>query len=143
MAVRPIQPEELQKAIELYCVGSGVTASEGEDHGQKRYLLSPGDIVVRLEDGRIITDSQSTYEKLCEILMDLRQTEPVNAPKRPHLRRPRQIPHRPKKARFGALVKPPQPARDVQVSELTLNDIKDFICPEATDQEAYIKVGRS
>lgn len=28
--------------------------------------------------------------------------------------------------------------RDVQVAELTMGDIKDFICPSATDQEAFM-----
>lgn len=28
--------------------------------------------------------------------------------------------------------------RDVQVSDLTLQDIKDYICPKATDQEAFM-----
>ena len=143
MAARPIRPEEFQKALELYCVGTGKTVSEGEDHGQKRYLLSPGDIVVRLEEGRIITDSQSTYEKLCEILMDLRQVEavkiePTNAPKTAISPQPKAIsPSGQRKSGNGALVKVAAP-RDVRVSELTLEDIKNFICPEANDQEAFM-----
>ncbi len=75
MAARPISEDEFRKALDLYCVGSGVTASEGEDHGLKRFLLSPGDIIVRLEEGRIITDSQSTFEKISEILMEVRLEE--------------------------------------------------------------------
>jgi len=80
MASRPVSEAEFRKAMELYCVSSGVIASEGEDQGKKRFLLSPGDIIVRLEEGRIITDSQSTYEKLAEVLMDMRAQEPASAP---------------------------------------------------------------
>jgi len=80
MASRPVSEAEFRKAMELYCVSSGVIASEGEDQGKKRFLLSPGDIIVRLEEGRIITDSQSTFEKLAEILMDMRAQEPASAP---------------------------------------------------------------
>jgi hypothetical protein len=80
MASRPVTDEEFKAALKAYCESSGSTASEGEDHGQKRFLLFPGDIIVRLEGGRIVTDSQSTYEKLAEILMDMRQAEPASAP---------------------------------------------------------------
>ena len=80
MASRPVSEAEFRKAMELYCISSGVIASEGEDQGKKRFLLSPGDIIVRLEEGRIITDSQSTYEKLAEVLMDMRAQEPASAP---------------------------------------------------------------
>ncbi len=76
MAARPISPEELKKALELYAVGAGTTVSEGEQDGKKRYLLSPGDIIVREEGGRLICSSQSTYEKLSEIIMEMRQGEP-------------------------------------------------------------------
>lgn len=143
MAARPIRPEEFQKALELYCVETGSSFSEGEDHGQKRFLLSPGDIVVRLEEGRIITNSHSVFEKLCEILMDMRQAEavkiePTNAPKTAISPSPRGIvPPRQEKSNGGHLVKAAAP-RDVQVSELTLDDIKNFICPEANDQEAFM-----
>jgi len=131
MAAGPIQPEEFAKALELYCVGTGTTASEGEDHGQKRYLLSPGDIVVRLEEGRIITDSQSTYEKLCEILMDLRQVEAASAPKTATSRQPKAIsPSGQRKSGNGAMAKP--------LNNLTTQDIINYINPKATEQEAYL-----
>ncbi len=76
MAARLISPEELKKALDIYCVGAGTTISEGEQDGKKRYLLSPGDIIIREEEGRLICGSQSTYEKLSEIIMEMRQGEP-------------------------------------------------------------------
>ncbi len=57
-------------------MAAGCTVSEGEQDGKKRYLLSPGDIIVREEGGRLICSSQSTYEKLSEIIMEMRQGEP-------------------------------------------------------------------
>ena len=77
----PVTESELKKALEMLCVADGKKFSEGEDEGKKRYLLSPGDIIVRLEEGRIVTDSQSTYEKLCETLMEMRSTENKQQPK--------------------------------------------------------------
>ena len=71
----PVTESELKKALEMLCVADGKQVSEGEDQGKKRYLLSPGDIIVRLEEGRIVTDSQSTYEKLCETLMEMRSSQ--------------------------------------------------------------------
>ena len=79
MAARPITEAEFKHALDLHCVATGLTASEGEDQGKKRFLLSPGDIIVRLEGGRIMTDSQSTHEKIAEIIMDMRAQEPASA----------------------------------------------------------------
>ena len=77
----PVTESELKKALDMLCVADGKQVSEGEDQGKKRYLLSPGDIIVRLEEGRIVTDSQSTYEKLCEILIEMRSAETKQQPK--------------------------------------------------------------
>jgi len=77
----PVTESELKKALEMLCVADGKQFSEGEDQGKKRYLLSPGDIIVRLEEGRIVTDSQNTYEKLCETLMEMRGAESKQPPK--------------------------------------------------------------
>ena len=78
----PVSESELKKALEMLCVADGLTKSEGEDQGKKRYLLSPGDIIVRLEEGRIICDSQTIHEKVAEIIMDLRQSEKPQEPTR-------------------------------------------------------------
>jgi len=78
----PVSESELKKALDMLCIADGKEFSEGEDQGKKRFLLSPGDIIVRLEEGRIICDSQATHEKIAEIIMDLRQSqEPASAPK--------------------------------------------------------------
>ncbi len=78
MATRPISPEELKKALDLYCI-DGIVASEGEQDGKKRYLLSPGDVIVREEAGRLICSSQAVFEKLSEIIITTREAEPVDA----------------------------------------------------------------
>lgn len=79
----PVTESELKKALDMLCVADGKQVSEGEDQGKKRYLLSPGDIIVRLEEGRIICDSQAIYEKVAEIVMDLRQSERPREPSAP------------------------------------------------------------
>lgn len=139
MAARPITDEEFRKALDMYCVASGITASEGEDHGQKRFLLSPGDITVRLEDGKIVTTSQSTYEKISELVMEMRQTEPASVPKskdRPV--RGMNTPVIPRKPVCGPTAMQDMPIRDIQVAELTMADIKEYLCPKATDSEAFM-----
>ncbi len=143
MAARPIEPEEFQKALELFCVGTGRAYSEGEDQGKKRFLLSPGGEAVCLEDGKIISSSQDIYEKLCETIMDMRAatqtSRPVIAPKTATSRPARVItPPNQEKPRFGAITRSPATVRDIQVAEMTLDDIKEFICPSATDQEAMM-----
>ncbi len=87
MAARIVSEAEFKQALGMLCVAEGLTASEGEDNGKKRYLLSPGDIIVRLEEGRIICDSQAIYEKVAELIMELRETAaaPQDAPRRPNL----------------------------------------------------------
>ena len=96
-----------------------------------------------LEDGKIISSSQDIYEKLCETIMDMRAatqtSQPVIAPKTATSRPARVItPPNQEKPRFGAITRSPATVRDIQVAEMTLDDIKEFICPSATDQEAMM-----
>lgn len=131
---RKIEPEELRKALEMYCVGTGKTFSEGEDGGQKRYLLSPGDEAVQLVDGQITTKSQILYEKLCELIMDMRmvQDEPAKASKPATSVVPRaNIPSPQKKPVFGAMAKAP-------TGGLSAQDVINYINPKATEQEAVL-----
>lgn len=133
MASRPVSEEEFKKALGMYCVGSGLTPSEGEDHGVKRFLLSPGDIIVRLEEGRIMTDSVATYEKISEIIMEMRQAEPASGPRQED--RPTRGTNAPgpqRKPESKALM-PSKP-----LEGLTPQDIIDYINPKATPAEAYL-----
>jgi phage recombination protein Bet len=44
----------------------------------------------------------------------------------------------PRSGQGRSLVRSDVPIRDVQVQELTMQDIKDYVCPEANDSEAFM-----
>lgn len=94
------------------------------DGGQKRYLISPGDETVQLVDGQITTKSQILYEKLCELIMDMRmvQDEPAKASKPATSVVPRaNIPSPQKKPVFGAMAKAP-------TGGLSAQDVINYSC---------------
>lgn len=121
---KSITTEELRKAIEIYCVGKGLTFSEGESDGTVRFLLSPGEIDVRIANGRIICEDRDTYEKLAELIMDMRQAGNTEAIE-PHKTKRTSVPATRNKSDMG------------RMDKLTIADVRSYFCPTATDQEAY------
>ncbi len=69
MAGKTLTHALLRKALDMHVTSTGQTISEGEDLGEKRFLLSPGDIKCSVKDGRLICSSQSVFDQLIEILM--------------------------------------------------------------------------
>lgn len=87
---RKLSYEQLQRAVEMHCVATGKQFSEGEDtEGHRRFLISPGDIIVQLVDGKPVCEEIITYTAIAEILMEMPAGEEAITTKAPE--KPSQI----------------------------------------------------
>ena len=134
MAARTIGMDELGTAVKEYAARHGLTVSSNE----KGFCLMPGDVVITLQDGKPSCSNPAIQDSLVEILMDLAE-EPARAPQKPNLpARPANTKTNGRSSNGGPLAKAGLAVRDLQVAELTFEDIKTYICPAATDQETMI-----
>lgn len=132
---RIITPEELEIATGILAANKDLTMSKGEGGS---LTLMPGDILIKIEDGRPKASSPEIQEAIMEILMDMTE----NAPLPPNVTdmRPKKgnVPAPTRNGNGGQMAGSLMPVRDIQVAELTMDDIKAYICPDATDSEAYM-----
>ena len=144
---RELNDEVLAKAIQEFCSkNKGIEASEGEQDGRKRWLLSPGDIIVQCKDGRLECATSGVKMDLAKIIMDMWESgetepakpEPMRSLERPRKAEPKRIDSTVLRNAKDRSQVEPLAIRDLQVQELTLQDIRDYICPEATEQEAFM-----
>jgi phage recombination protein Bet len=134
MAARVIGMDELGAAVKEYAARHDLTMSSNE----KGFCLMPGDVVITLLDGKPSCSNAEILDSLIEILMDLAE-EPARAPQKPNLpARPTSTKTNGRSSNGGPLAKAGLAVRDLQVAELTFEDIKTYICPAATDQETMM-----
>ena len=134
MAARTISMDELGAAVKEYAARHDLTMSSNE----KGFCLMPGDVVIALQDGKPSCSNAEILDSLIEILMDLAE-EPARAPQKPNLpARPTSTKTNGRSSNGGPLAKAGLAVRDLQVAELTFEDIKTYICPAATDQETMM-----
>jgi len=134
MAARTITMDELGAAVKEYAARHDLTMSSNE----KGFCLMPGDVVITLLDGKPSCSNAEILDSLIEILMDLAE-EPARAPQKPNLpARPTSTKTNGRSSNGGPLAKAGLAVRDLQVAELTFEDIKTYICPAATDQETMM-----
>ena len=134
MAARAISKEELGAAVKEYAARHELTMSSNE----KGFCLMPGDIIIYLENGKPSCSDTAILDSLIEILMDMAEG-PASAPQTP-TRPARSMNTRTngRSSNGGPLGKAGLAVRDIQVAELTFEDIKTYICPAATDQETMM-----
>lgn len=134
MAARVVTPEELKAALLAYASEKDLTLSQGEGGS---FTLMPGDIIVSLKEGRPACSDEVVYEGVMETLMNMVQ-EASKPPKTDDpLHRRENVPAR-ASVPTRMQIRPGMAVRDVQVAELTFDDIKTYICPTANDQEVMI-----
>jgi hypothetical protein len=69
---RELTDDVLAQAIQEFCKqNKGIMASEGEQDGRKRWLLSPGDIIVYCKDGKLECATSGVKMDLAKIIMDM------------------------------------------------------------------------
>ena len=134
MAARVIGMDELGAAVKEYAARNGKDMSSNE----KGFVIMPGDVLVGLDAGKPTCNDPSILDSLIEILMDM-ASEPARAPQKPNLpARPTSTKTNGRSSNGGPLAKAGLAVRDLQVAELTFEDIKTYICPAATDQETMM-----
>lgn len=134
MAGKQITQADLSDAVKAYCCANLKQSSMSEDGKIRIFAGSPDpatDKVLWLEDGNLRgSDLDFTLSFAEEFIVS-----PVNG--RSQMDKAI-MPSNGRKAGNGALVKPGAAIRDIQVAELTFEDIKTYICPAASDQEAFM-----
>jgi len=136
MAGKAITQEDLTDAVAAYCRVNGkqhITDETGKIRIFKDTPDPDTDRLLWLEGGSLRgNDIDFTLSFAEEYIRP--STMPVN--ERSHEDR-MIIPTSQKKSGNVALVKPGA-IRDIQVADLTMEDIKTYICPSATDQETFM-----
>lgn len=135
MAKVQLTNEVLKAAIAAYTKDKGMEFSEGEHGGLKAFVIMPGDHTVYIEDEKLICSDTPTWEALSMRIVDSAAESSRIEDKPP---RGMNVPARTQKPGVGPLVKSGIAVRDIQVAELTFDDIRNYICPDANDQETMI-----
>jgi phage recombination protein Bet len=134
MSGNVISKDDLKMAVTQYAQKNELTVSESESG----FALMPGDIIVKLENGKPKCGNTEVWEGICNILVDSRSA-PAIAPQKPNLpARPMNTRPNGRSSNGGPLAKAGLAVRDIQVAELTFEDIKTYICPAASDQETMM-----
>jgi len=125
---RVLRKQEVADAVKRLCeVRKDLVFSVNE----KGFTLMPGDILVSCSsEGKLECNNPEVFDKLCEIIMEMPQ-EPARAPNLP-------APNTPTARRSSQIQPNGTMPRDAQVSSLTTADITTYLCPKATEQEAYM-----
>ena len=142
MAARVLRKQEVVDAVKrlIEISDAGTMQYSANEHGM---TLMPGDILVSCTaEGKLDVRGpdaekvQIIHDKLIEIIMDMPQ-EPARA--LPQERRPeRSNVQAPARSGQGQLARQGSMPSDAQVANLSIQDIITYLCPKATEQEAYL-----
>jgi len=126
-----LRKQVLVDAAKTYAANAGKEVSINDAGG---ICLQPGDILISCVDGKLECNDQVTKEALAEIIMEM--------PQEPHVMRSPEsktiAPHMPKKSNGGQMKPVSGAIRDVQVAEMTFDDIRNFLCPAANDKDTFM-----
>ena len=135
MAGKLPSKEEISSVISAYLAKTPGVACEHDKEADTYLLKDPNGKEAVIGPGWKCSDD-GLFGELAELLMNSREVvECPNLPTKPVGRANTGM--APRKAGNGALAKPGS-IRDVQVADLTMEDIKAYICPTATDQETFM-----
>ncbi|MFA7164644.1 MAG: phage recombination protein Bet [Desulfoplanes sp.] len=134
---RELRKQEVADAVKAYAAKAGKEVSINDAGG---LCLMPGDILVTLDAGNLnvtapsIDDMQATSTAIREILMEM--------PQEPNAGRSHEnktiMPSTPRKSNGGQMRPVSQAVRDIQVAEMTFDDIRNFLCPAASDKDTFM-----
>lgn len=134
MAGSAVTKDDLKMAVSQYASKNDLTVSENENG----FALMPGDIIVSLQNGKPKCGKPEVWEGICEILAESRE-EPARAPPKANLpARPTNTQPNGRSLNGGPLVRSAVPVRDIQVAELTFDDIRQYLCPAANDKDTMM-----
>lgn len=118
-----LRKQVLFDAAKAYAAKAGKEMSVNDQGG---ICLQPGDILISCTGGKLECNDPATKEALAEIIMELPQESKTI------------MPSAPRKSNSGQMKPVSHAVRDIQVADLTFDDIKTYICPAANDQEVMI-----
>lgn len=123
-----LRKQVLIDAAKAYATKAGKEVSINDAGG---ICLQPGDILISCAEGKLECNDPATKEALAEIIMEM--------PIEPRSQESKAIvPNQAKTSNVGQMRPVSRAVRDVQVADLTFDDIKTYICPAANDQEVMI-----
>lgn len=123
-----LRKQVLIDAAKAYATKAGKEVSINDAGG---ICLQPGDILISCAEGKLECNDPATKEALAEIIMEM-PTEPRSQESKAI------VPNQAKTSNVGQMKPVSRAVRDVQVADLTFDDIRNYICPDATDQETMI-----
>lgn len=123
-----LRKQVLVDAAKTYAAKAGKEVSINDAGG---ICLQPGDILISCAEGKLECNDPATKEALAEIIMEM-PTEPRSQENKTI------VPNQAKTSNAGQMRPASRAVRDVQVADLTFDDIKTYICPAANDQEVMI-----
>ncbi len=124
----------LEAAVKAYCDATKGAAyqavSDGPNKDQFKILVN-GDPerFVWLEEGKLRASDPEFGMDFNRDYILASHVPPTRAPS---------IPKEPRSANGGALVRSDMPVRDIQVSEMSFDDIRQYICPAASDKDVFM-----
>lgn len=123
-----LRKQVLVDAAKAYATKAGKEVSINDAGG---ICLQPGDILISCAEGKLECNDPATKEALAEIIMEM----PIETRSQEGKAI---VPNQAKTSNVGQMKPVSRAVRDVQVADLTFDDIKTYICPAANDQEVMI-----
>lgn len=123
-----LRRQVLVDAAKIHAAKAGKEVSINDAGG---ICLQPGDILISCTDGKLECNDPATKEALAEIIMEM--------PVEPRSHENRTIaPPAPRKSNGGQMKPVSGAIRDIQVAEMTFDDIRNFLCPAANDKDTFM-----
>jgi phage recombination protein Bet len=134
---RDLRKQEVADAVKAYAASNGLETSVNENGGftiMKGGPIGNEDIQVSCQDGKLVCSNDELKFRLSEMIMEM----PVEA-KASRSPENRAIMPKGERCANGGQMKPVSGAvRDIQVAEMTFDDIRNFLCPAASDKDTFM-----
>ncbi|MCK9568688.1 phage recombination protein Bet [Candidatus Pacearchaeota archaeon] len=133
MAGKSLSPADLAQAVAAYCNANCETFSTSEDGKIRIFAGAPGD-----GDPIVWLDAGCLQSAPVEFGLDFMEYLPVVAKNGRSSNGQAIVPTKERSSGLGQIKPASGAVRDIQVADLTFEDIKTYICPAANDQEVMI-----
>ena len=124
-----LRKQALFNAAKAFAAKAGKEMSVNDQGG---ICLQPGDILISCTDGKLECNDPATKEALAEIIMEMAEDDPRSQENRTI------APPLPRKSNGGQMKPVSGAIRDIQVAEMTFEDIRNFLCPAANDKDTFM-----
>lgn len=134
---RELHKQEVADAVKAYAAKVGKEVSLNDAGG---LCLMPGDVLITCDEGKLNVTAadgdlmQAASAGIREILMEM--------PQEPKVARSQEnkaiVPTQGRKSNGGQMKPVSGSVRDIQVAEMTFEDIRNFLCPAASDKDTFM-----